>query len=390
MPGGRLGLRQVVHGCTIEGAPPFPDCITEVVTLVTSPPGDDRLFAVELSGKIRIVERDVLRRQPFLDLSVDAGGPVVCPARISEMGLLGLAFHPRYAENRQFYVFYTAHNLDPIDKDEFVLLNVLERYTASATDPYTADPGSGVRLLEIKDKFGNHNGGMLEFGADGYLYIATGDGGGATEENNSRWNSQDPDSLLGKMLRIDVDRQDPGLPYAIPPDNPFTTGRREIYMTGLRNPWRWSFDRGTGDMWIGDVGEWDFEEINVARAGQQAGVNFGWPMFEANTCFRGSCDMTGLTFPTVAYPHPDAYISIIGGQVYRGSCFPDLVGTYVYTDLLRDFVATARLRSNGTLELREHSDLRRESPASLHADSRGELYLTTTNGEIAQVVMIPE
>jgi glucose/arabinose dehydrogenase len=361
-----------------------------VVTLVTSPPDDPRLFAVELNGWIQIIEHDKLRPEPFIDLSLDAGGPVVNPGPVSEMGLLGLAFDPHYAENHYFYVFYTAHNLDPTDMSQYVLLDVLERYTASATDPYKAEPGSGVRLLEIKDRFGNHNGGMLEFGPDGYLYIGTGDGGGATESDNGRLNSQDHDSLLGKILRIDVARQDPGLPYAIPADNPFSTGRREVYMLGLRNPWRWSFDHETGDLWIGDVGEWDIEELDFVARGEQAGKNFGWPRFEGKTCFRGTCDETGLTFPDAEHRHADGWGSIIGGQVYRGSCFPDLVGTYVYSDLVVGTAQTLRRRPDGKLEDGpEILDSKREGPASLHADSRGELYMTTIKGEILQIVMSP-
>ncbi|HEY5934840.1 MAG TPA: PQQ-dependent sugar dehydrogenase [Kofleriaceae bacterium] len=385
-PGGRVVLHQVAHGCPVPGSPPAPDCINDVVTLVTSPPNDRRLFAVELHGRIRIIENEKIRPQPFLDLSQDAGGPVICPAAVSEMGLLGLVFHPRYAENRFFYIYYTAQNFDS-DAVQFPLIDVLVRYTASATDPYSVEPGSELTILSIKDPYGNHNGGMMEFGDDGYLYLATGDGGGAAENNNSRFSAQDPNSLLGKMLRIDVDRQDPGLPYAIPPDNPFSTGRREIYMLGLRNPWRWSFDRGTGDMWIADVGEAAYEEIDIQPAGQQAGTNFGWPFFEANECFRGSCETLGLTFPDVVHPHGD-YISISGGQVYRGRCFPDMVGTYFYSDLLKGTLQTARRNSDGVLELGEIPDTLRDTPAGIHADSRGELYETTTQGEIFRVVMV--
>jgi glucose/arabinose dehydrogenase len=380
--GDTVRTRLVAGGCGTTGAPASPACLAGAVVLVTSPPDDLRLFAVERLGRIRILdEAGQLAPRPFLDLSVDAGGPVV---EGGELGLLGLAFHPRYATNRQLYVFYTARNPDPLDTAH-PLVNVLQRFTASETDPGRADPASGEIILSIPDFASNHNGGMIEFGADGLLYVSTGDGGGTGDPENQ---GQDRSSLLAKILRIDVDRAEGGKRYGIPPGNPFSSGggAPEAFVLGLRNPWRWSFDRATGDMWIGDVGQFEYEELDILPAGRQAGRNLGWSMYEANSCFKPPCDPTGLTFPVHVRNHSvEQWSAIIGGQVYRGSCYPGLVGWYFFADSGTDRLIRARLRADGVLDVVDEPAGHPRYPTSIHAAGRGELYMTTLKGSIYRI-----
>ena len=328
------------------------------------------MFAVERNGKIRILVDEKLQPGEFADLGDDAGGPVHTDG--NEMGLLGLAFHPGYAVDRQLYVFYTALNPDPIDTVH-PYLDVLARYTADAADPDRLDRTSGEVVLSIPDPFSNHNAGMIEFGADGYLYISTGDGGYGGDPFG---NAQNPDALLGKILRIDVDREDPGKRYAIPADNPYAGGggAPEVFIRGLRNPWRWSFDRGTGDMWIGDVGQSEQEELDYLPAGQQAGINLGWNMYEGNGCYSPPCDPEGMTFPVDARARtPTPWWSIIGGQVYRGSCYPELVGWYVYTDCGYGGLVKAKVGADRSRSIIDLANTFIAYPTSLHADARGEL-----------------
>ena len=350
--------------------------------LATSPPGDGRLFVVEQGGRLRIFEAEALKPTPFLDISntIVAGG---------EQGLLGLAFHPSYGFNGKFYVFYTAQN--PNAGDAYV--DVLAQYSVSATDPNVADPASGQIILSIPDFASNHNGGMIEFGADGFLYIGTGDGGGGGDPKR---NGQNKNALLGKILRIDVDHPAGGKPYGIPSTNPFAAGggAPEVWIYGVRNPWRWSFDRANGDMWIGDVGQGVTEEIDVLRAGQQAGANLGWSAFEGTACCATqadrctqtapfqACDMTGITFPQDQRSHASGWFAIIGGQVYRGSCYPDLVGWYFYTDNQHKTIAKAQLQANGTLTIIDLTGTFPAGPSSIHADARGELYETDVSGNV--------
>jgi glucose/arabinose dehydrogenase len=379
--GTNVSLRWIAHGCDAPGAPARPYCIEDVLTLVTSPPGDPRLFAVELEGRIRIIRDGELVPEPFIDLSDDQGGPVVAD---NELGLLGLAFDPDYATNRELYVFFTQDNPDPLDA-EFPFLNVLARYAAASDDSDRADLASGTVVLSIRDRYGNHNGGMIEFGPDGYLYVGTGDGGSGGDPFG---NAQNPDVLLGKMLRLDVHDRAPGREYGIPPDNPFATGggAPEVYMLGLRNPWRWSFDRATGDLWIGDVGQERIEEIDVLSPQQQRGANLGWNLYEGGECYSPPCDPTGMTFPEVVLSHDDVFWAIIGGQVYRGSCFPDFVGRYFYTDCFHGHMLSAVLLPDGTVESEQLPGDFIGGPTSLHADSRGELYETDMLGNIFQIV----
>jgi glucose/arabinose dehydrogenase len=371
----------------------FGERVVGAALLATSPPGDERLFVIEQRGAIRIFQPDeTLLPDPFLDLSGDAGGPVLAGG---EQGLLGLAFHPQYAANGQFFVFYTkrqvpADSLHPIR-------DVLARCQRSANDPDRAEP-TCVEVLSIKDAFSNHNGGMIEFGSDGLLYIGTGDGGSGGDPDGNGQTLVDGApaarsvALLGKMLRIDVDNKAAGKEYGIPSDNPFAAGggAPEIFQLGLRNPWRWSFDRVTGDMWIGDVGQGALEEIDVVKAADLKGVNFGWDMFEGSNCFTDPCTTAGKTFAKDERRRSDGWAAIIGGQVYRGTCYPDIVGTYFYADNAGRKYAKATLNGDGTLTKSDLAPAAGEpafpsGPASIHEDARGELFVTTTAGDIFHI-----
>jgi glucose/arabinose dehydrogenase len=330
--------------------------------LATSPPGDARLFVVDRDGTIRIFDQETLQPDAFLDVSNDiaAGG---------EQGLLGLAFHPQYATNGLFYIFYTTNNA-----------NVVARCTVS-TNPGRSD--GCMPILSIPDFAGNHNGGMIEFGRDGLLYIATGDGGGGGDPQRTAQNTQ---NLLGKILRIDVDNKDAGKEYRVPADNPFGN---EVWMYGLRNPWRFSFDTN-GDIWIGDVGQGVTEELDVLTPSEQKGANLGWSVYEGTACCmtqgdrcrqtgqQAACNPAGIVMPKDSRTQAAGWRAIVGGQVYRGVCYPDMVGWHFYTDNSRGGLARAKLESNGTLTTEDVSGNFPASPASIHADSRGELYLTTS------------
>jgi glucose/arabinose dehydrogenase len=360
--------------------------------LATAPPGDLRLFVIEQRGAIRIFTPDTpamvsaLLPDPFLDISQDSGGPVLAGG---EQGLLGLAFHPKYKENGLFFVFYTTR------VGGNGLRDVVARCSVSAANPDRADAASCVEILSIPDFAGNHNGGMIEFGAkDSYLYIGTGDGGGAGDPQRT---GQDKSSLLGKILRIDVDKKAAGKEYGIPSDNPFASGggAPEVFILGLRNPWRFSFDRETGDLWIGDVGQGVIEELTVLRPAQQNGANLGWSIFEGNGCCmtqgdrcsqaspQVACDNAGMIFPQDSRTHGDGWISIIAGQTYRGTCYPDIVGWHFYTDYGKGGLVKARLVPGGDqLEIVDLTGSFPGNPASLHADARGELFMTTTAGDV--------
>ncbi len=286
----------------------------DALFLTGAPGRPGALFVVQQSGRIRIIQNGRLLGRPFLDVSglVSAGG---------ERGLLGLAFHPGYARNGRFYVNYTNRSGDT---------RVVEYRRATAT---RANPSSARVLLAVEQPFANHNGGMLAFGPDGMLHIGLGDGGSGDDPQN---NAQDPRSLLGKILRIDVDRRSGGRPYGIPAGNPYAGGggRPEILHTGLRNPWRFSFDRARGDLWIGDVGQNAIEEVDVRLRGAGP-ANFGWRAFEGRSAYLGGAGAIEggrrHTPPVAQYPHSQG-CSVTGGYVYRGTEVPALRGRYVYAD----------------------------------------------------------
>jgi glucose/arabinose dehydrogenase len=276
--------------------------------------GTGRLFVLEQGGKIRIIQGGSLLAVPFLDVTslIESGG---------EEGLLGLAFHPSYAQNGRFFIDYTRRVSGQRQ-------TVIAEYHVSSTDPNKADPASGIEILVQDQPFDNHNGGQLAFGPDGFLYIAFGDGGSGGDPFG---NGQDLGTVLGKVLRIDIDS---GSPYVIPPDNPFVgdpNARGEIWAYGFRNPWKFSFDRSSRRLYVGDVGQDKFEEVDIVTKGS----NYGWNVMEGFHCFepQQGCDMTGLTLPIAEYSHSEGE-AIIGGFVYRGSAIPGLRGVYVFGDYI--------------------------------------------------------
>jgi glucose/arabinose dehydrogenase len=333
--------------------------------------GSGRLFVVEQPGRILILQPDMLAPVVFLDLMdrVGSGG--------SEQGLLGLAFHPNYAQNGWFFVNYTDLQGD----------TVISRFQVSETDQNQALANTEVRLLNIPQPYANHNGGAVAFGPDGYLYLGLGDGGSAGDPQN---NAQSLDTLLGKILRIDVDG---GEPYAIPPDNPFAIsgGRREIWAYGLRNPWRMSFDRLTGDLYIGDVGQNQWEEIDFLSAAQisqpAAGqaFNFGWVYFEGSHPY-GSTPPVGLQLipPVMEYSHQFG-CSVTGGVVYRGEAMPAWQGIYLFADYCSGLVWGMWRDPTGAWQ----QSLLFENTgriSSFGEDERGEVYLVDYAGLIYQLV----
>ena len=329
--------------------------------------GSGLLFAVEQAGVIRIVEQGgAVRQEPFLDIRerIGSGG---------ERGLLGLAFHPQYASNRRLFVNYT----DPAGN------TVVAEYTGSGI---AADPATERRILSFEQPFANHNGGMLAFGPDGYLYISTGDGGSGGDPLRA---GQDLTTLLGKMLRIDVDG---GGPYAIPADNPFAGGaggaRPEIWSYGLRNPWRVSFDRQTGDMFIGDVGQGTWEEVDAEPAGE-GGRNYGWNVMEGPDCFRGvPCDPNAFTLPVAWYStQNDDHCAVTGGYVYRGTALPGLVGRYVFGDYCAGAIYgldAATALSTGRAEIVELTRAGM-SITSFGEDEAGEIYVVGHSGRVLRL-----
>jgi glucose/arabinose dehydrogenase len=283
------------------------------IGLVNAADGSGRLFILEQAGQIRILQNGQLLPTPFLDIRDWVG------SQGSEQGLLGLAFSPHYPQNSSFFVNYTDKNGD----------TVIARFQISGDDPNQADPASEKRLIFVKQPFPNHNGGSMAFGPDGYLYLGLGDGGSAGDPHG---NGQSLSTLLGKILRIDVDGSDP---YAIPEDNPFASqgGKPEIWSYGLRNPWRFSFDRLTGDLYIADVGQNLWEEIDfVPASGLKGGYNFGWNYMEGSHPYQGSPPAQLILTPPVAEYSHDQGCSVTGGVVYRGPSLPAWQGIYLFGD----------------------------------------------------------
>lgn len=334
---------------------------------LTAPYGDDRLFVVEQPGRIRIIDGSGLRDEPFLDIEdrVESSG--------LEQGLLGLAFHPRYPENGRFFVYFTGH--------EGGETRIVE-YRVSG-DPEVADESSGRLVLRHPQPASNHNAGMLLFGPDGYLYVSLGDGGGA---NDQFGNGQDPGTLLGTILRLDVDA---AIPYAIPPDNPFVDGggALEVWAYGLRNPWRFAFDDGL--VYIGDVGQDGQEEVDVADLASP-GLNYGWPVTEGRECFRADvCDDADLVAPVLSYGH-DQGCSVIGGFVYRGAAIPELHGHYFYGDWCGRWVRSFRYEDGSVVDQQDWTGDFGELGAVLGIgrDAGGELYVLTQDGFVLKIVPV--
>ena len=338
---------------------------------VTAPPGDlSRIFVVEKTGRVRVVRNDVLLARAFLDLrtAVSTDG---------ERGLLGLAFPPDYAANGRFIVHFTNTAGD----------TRVVRYVVSA-DPDSADRATADTILAVAQPFPNHNGGWIDFGPDGYLYVALGDGGSGGDPQG---NGQRLSTLLGKILRLDVNG---ATGYAIPSDNPFvgTTGARgEIWAYGLRNPWRASFDRQTGALYIGDVGQNSWEEISVQLGQSNGGENYGWKIMEGTHCYNAAtCNMAGLVLPVYEYPTSDG-CAVTGGYVYRGTALPAIAGHYFFADFCQGFVFSFRVQNGQAVELRDWTAALGDPGdiASFGEDARGELYLTSLNGGVYRFVEAP-
>jgi len=343
-----------------------------VVTGLSSPvqmidlnDGSGRMFVVQKTGQVVIVQ-DGAVTGTLLDISgqISTG---------SEQGLLSIALHPEFAENGRFFIYYTDGNGN----------TQIEEWAISADDPNVADPGSAATLLSVEQPAPNHNGGLLLFGPGGYLYIGLGDGGNQGDPNG---NGQNLGVLLGKILRIDIDQTEGDLPYAIPDDNPFLgrdDARSEIWAYGLRNPWRFSFDRETGDLYIGDVGQSETEEANFQAAGE-GGLNYGWNTMEGTNCYlEDDCDQSGLTLPFFEYYHSAGDgCSITGGYVYRGEAVPTLSGAYLAGDYCTGYIWAVNPATGAATDAME-SGL---SISSFAEDADGELYVVDLNGGIYKIV----
>lgn len=389
------GISAATHGGDIDVASTRLVAGLNLPTFVTHAPGDDeRLFILEKPGRIKVfnLESGHINQQNFLDIVSLVGGGTSFG---SEQGLLGLAFHPNYQENGYFYVHYTNTSG----------ANTIRRYSVQVNNPDLADPTSGLTLLVNSQIFANHNGGWLGFGPEGYLYAAIGDGGGAGDTGN---NGQDIGNLLGTMIRIDVDNPDRGSNYGIPDDNPFVgeDGRDEIWGFGLRHPWRNSFDRLTGDLWIGDVGQGSREEIDFQPAGDGAGWNYGWRCYEGNQPFNLNppagdppCpDYEDTAQPIHVYPiSGQSECAVVGGYVYRGCAMPELQGIYLFGDYCsakvwamefdgQDVQSVTNIQSQLSPSVEGFNI---STISSFGEDNTGEVYIlsnSTTNGALFKII----
>jgi len=316
--------------------------------------GSGRLFIVEKPGRILILKGGQLLTSPFLDISAKVG------SQYTEQGLLGLAFHPQYSQSGLFYVNFTDGNGN----------TVIARFHVSANNPDLADPASEVDILRVDQPYNNHNGGGLAFGPDGALYVGLGDGG---SEGDPFLNGQNLHTLLGKMLRIDVDH---GKPYAIPAHNPFTGGGGlpEIWAYGLRNPWRFSFDRRTGDLYIADVGQDTWEEIDFVPAGAPGGMNFGWSFYEGMHPYKGQPPAhAAFTWPISEYSHADG-CAVTSGYVYRGAALPEWQGVYFYGDYCSGNI-WGLIHSDGSAQPAKILFTTSAKITTFGVDEAGEIYL---------------
>jgi glucose/arabinose dehydrogenase len=339
--------QSALPGITLE---PVASGMDDPLYLTNAGDGSGRLFVVEKRGRIVIVRDGQVIDPAFLDITDRVGSSA------NEQGLLSVAFHPRFGENGQLFVNYTDNEGD----------TVVSRFSASGD---SADPASEAVLLTIDQPYANHNGGLVMFGPDGYLYIGMGDGGSSGDPQGNGQNNQ---ALLGKLLRIDVDGEQP---YGIPEDNPGGELAPEVWALGLRNPWRFSFDRATGDLYIADVGQNEVEEVNFTPAGTPGGVNYGWNVLEGTRCYRGNqCDPAAFTGPVNEYTR-DLGQSVTGGFVYRGEAFPDLQGVYIFADFASGRIWGLR-QENGEWQRSEMLDTDKNI-ASFGEDEAGELYLVS-------------
>jgi glucose/arabinose dehydrogenase len=333
-----------------------------------SPPNDPRLFVLEQhAGNVRIVQGGATLPEPFLHISGIATG--------NEQGMLGIAFPNDYATSGKFYVHYSAGNGD----------TEVHQFTVSASDPNVADPASDTPILHVDQPESNHNGGAMHFGDDGFLYLGLGDGGGAGDGHGTIGNGQALDTMLGKILRIDPNSPGGGKAYGIPAGNMTGGALPEIWSYGLRNPWRWSFDACTGDMWIGDVGQGMWEEIDFEAKGTASGTNWGWREMEGEECYQSGCDTSGKKLPVAVYDHGQG-CSVTGGYVYRGSAIPALRGTYLYADYCSGnfwSYTEAAGATDITDDITSEGDANNIS--SFGQDSTGEMYVTSLNGTLYKI-----
>ena len=359
---GESGAANAARGVRLRKVADFDDPV-----YVTSPPGDrSRQFVVEQDGRVMVVRDGHKLRTPFLDIrgQVTSG---------SEQGLLSVAFPPDYADSGLFYVYFTDN-----DQNQ----RIVEYKRASAD---RADPGSARVVLRMPDRESNHNGGQLLFGPDGLMYVGTGDGGGGGDRHGARGNAQNLGSLLGKILRIDP-RAGGGRPYQVPGSNPFVGragARGEVYSYGLRNPWRFSFDRKTGDLSIGDVGQNAYEEIDFVRRGAGRGANFGWRPFEGRSRYTDGESAPGAIGPVIVRSHADGNCSITGGVVVRDRSL-SLRGRYLFGDFCRGRIESARLTPGRARDVRNTS-LKVSSLSSFGEDAQGRVYVVSLEGPVYRI-----
>jgi len=357
--------------------------LAKPVLVTNAGDGSGRLFVVEQAGRVRILKGSTLLATPFIDVSTS----VSC---CGEQGLLGLAFHPNYPKTPYFYIYFTDKNGN----------TAIDRFTVSS-NPDVANRSSGLRIMSIAQPYPNHNGGNMAFGRDGYLYIGMGDGGSGGDPGNR---AQSTTSLLGKMLRIDVNHHTATRNYVSPATNPYVgiAGFDEIWSRGLRNPWRWSFDRANGNLWIGDVGQDRYEEIDRSLVSGSTpagrGLDYGWRVLEGRACYNPptGCSTAGMTMPLAVYSHSVAgadNCAVIGGFVYRGSAYPVLQGGYVYGDECSGRIwvlsAGAAAPATGTL-VRSDTQSPHLAISSFGESEAGELFVVDLNGAIYRITAKPK
>jgi len=355
----------VIEGTVVEAFPNL--SFQRPLDIQNAGDGSDRIFVVEQRGVISVFpdDRDVEEAEQFLDIRDGVNDSA------NEQGLLGLAFHPEFESNGYFYVNYTASNPNR---------TIISRFQVSDDNADAANSDSETELLSYNQPQGNHNGGHLAFGPDGYLYIASGDGGGGGDPGN---NAQDKTNLLGAILRIDVDQPQNGNEYGIPADNPFVNNeegyREEIFAYGLRNPWRFSFDAETGELWAADVGQSDREAIHIV----ENGLNYGWNIIEGSICYPpgSTCDTDGLEMPIYEYDHSRGDRSITGGFVYRGTDFPQLTGLYIYGDFISGRIWTLDTSDSENPVNTELQNTNFNIP-SFGVDEQNEIYIAGFDGNI--------